>query len=107
MTLVNPVHIRVHRRDRPDLPRAQADSQELARSLGSGMREFRESLSVATQHDSAPTLAARQVSRPSRPAHPLHHAAPGVWRAVEQAIRFGARRQQEYAERHPTEETPP
>jgi sec-independent protein translocase protein TatA len=31
---------------------------ELARGLGTGMREFRESLSGAAHHDEAPTLAA-------------------------------------------------
>ena len=57
MTLVNPVHIAfivaiaLIFLGPKRLP-------ELARGLGTGMREFRESLSGAAHHDEAPTLAA-------------------------------------------------
>ncbi|HVC84308.1 MAG TPA: twin-arginine translocase TatA/TatE family subunit [Solirubrobacteraceae bacterium] len=43
---------------------------ELARGLGSGMREFRESLSGAAHHDEVPTLAADdETAQPSIQPH--------------------------------------
>ena len=75
MTLVNPVHIAfivaialifVGPKRLP----------ELARGLGSGMREFRESLSVATHHDSAPTLAA-DGEAPQPASAPVAPPPPG------------------------------
>jgi len=75
MTLVNPVHIAfivavaLIFLGPKRLP-------ELARGLGSGMREFRESLSVATHHDPASTLAADgEAPRPT--SEPLAPPPPG------------------------------
>lgn len=74
MTLINPVHIAFIAAialifiGPKRLP-------ELARSLGSGMREFRESLSATAHHDQAPTLAAdgeapRVSAEPAAPPPP-------------------------------------
>ena len=75
MTLVNPVHIAfivaiaLIFLGPKRLP-------ELARGLGSGMREFRESLGAATQHDSAPTLVADGEAPPPA-SEPLAPPPPG------------------------------
>ena len=75
MTLVNPVHIAfivaiaLIFLGPKRLP-------ELARGLGSGMREFRESLSVATHHDSSPTLAA-DGEAPQPASAPVAPPPPG------------------------------
>jgi sec-independent protein translocase protein TatA len=56
---------------------------ELAKSLGSGMREFRETLSGETHGDSDPMLAA--VSAPPAPA-PVPEVAPPVAPVVPPAV---------------------
>ncbi len=74
MTLINPVHIAFIAAialifiGPKRLP-------ELARSLGSGMREFRDSLNASAHHEQAPTLAAdgeapRASAQPAAPPPP-------------------------------------
>lgn len=54
---------------------------ELARGLGTGMREFRESLSGSAHHDEAPTLAAPTFAAdgetPQPSIEPLAPPPPG------------------------------
>ena len=49
---------------------------EVARGLGTGMREFRESLNGAAHHDQAPTLAA-DGEAPQASIEPVAPPAPG------------------------------